>query len=295
VVNLLGSFVFLIAVAAIYHVTGALEMGTVAARMDEVEPNSVILIAVAVFVAFGVKLGLFPFHFWLPPVYTGARPAVAAILSGAIANIGPYGLIRFGGAILPAELEIGATVLAAVGGASILYGSMQAMARRATTEVLAYSSIGQNGYVLLALAVGGPLGFTAAIVYSLVNALNKTVLFFAAGARGRLVGAAFAIGAFSVVGVPPTAGFFAKVELFLAGIETGRYALVSLVVIGGALSFLYMFQIYQHDYWRSRDGVRFGMRLQLLVFAVAAFIVALGLWPEPLLRLTEHAVEGVLR
>ena len=88
---------------AIYHVTGSLEMGAVARRFGDVDPASAILIAVTFFVAFGVKLGLFPFHFWLPPVYTGARPAVAAILSGAIANIGPYGLIRFGGAILPAE------------------------------------------------------------------------------------------------------------------------------------------------------------------------------------------------
>ena len=74
--------------------------------MADVDPNAAILIAVGFFVAFGVKLGLFPFHFWLPTVYTGARPAVAAILSGGLANIGAYGLLRFGAELLPRELEL---------------------------------------------------------------------------------------------------------------------------------------------------------------------------------------------
>ncbi|MBD0291460.1 MAG: oxidoreductase, partial [Thermoleophilia bacterium] len=241
VVNLLGSFVFLIAVAAMYHVTGTLEMTEVAARIADVEPSSAILIAATVFVAFGVKLGLFPFHFWLPPVYASSKPAVAAILAGAVANIGAYGLLRFGAAVLPAELEFGSAAVAMLGAASIVYGSAQALSRRATSEVLAYSSIGQAGYILLALALGGPAGYAAAVVYSLANSFNKLVLFLAAGARGPLVGTAFALGAFSVAGVPPTAGFLAKLEVFR--VSLGTPALVGLVFLGSALSFVYMFQI----------------------------------------------------
>jgi multicomponent Na+:H+ antiporter subunit D len=82
IINLLGSVVFLIAVAALYHVTGSLDMETVASRIEAVEPNSVITIAAAVLVAFSLKLGLFPFHFWLPAVYIGSHASVAAILSG---------------------------------------------------------------------------------------------------------------------------------------------------------------------------------------------------------------------
>ena len=96
VVNLLGSFLFLIAIAALYRVTGTLEMQAVAERAAEVEPTTAILIAVTFFVAFGVKLGLFPFHFWLPSVYASVSPAIAAILAGAVANIGGYGLVRGG-------------------------------------------------------------------------------------------------------------------------------------------------------------------------------------------------------
>ncbi|HSK16678.1 MAG TPA: proton-conducting transporter membrane subunit [Gaiellaceae bacterium] len=297
VVNLLGSFVFLLAVASIYHVTGTLEMLTVADRLAVVEPTSVILIAISVFVAFGVKLGLFPFHFWIPPLYTGARPAVAAILAGAVANIGAYGFLRFGAIVLPAELELGAGVLIVLGVLSILYGSAQALSRRTTTEVIAYSAIGQVGYILIALAVGGPVGYTAAVVYSLVNSFNKVVLFLAAGARGRFVGAAFAVGALSVVGLPPTTGFIAKVELFLAGLEADRSALlVGLIVLGSLLSFVYMFQVYQHVYWRGGggEGDPSSRGARLIVLAFALLIVLAGIWPEPLLWISERAAEVLL-
>ena len=101
-VNLVGTFVFLLSVAGVYHVTGTLNMAGIAERMLTVEPNAAVLIAVGFLVAFSVKLGLFPFHFWLPTVYTAASPAVAAILSGGLANIGAYGVLRFGGELLPA-------------------------------------------------------------------------------------------------------------------------------------------------------------------------------------------------
>ena len=74
-VNLLGSFIFLISVAGTYRVTGVLAMHQVAERMPGVDPNAAILVAAGFFIAFSVKLGLFPFHFWLPTVYAGSRPA----------------------------------------------------------------------------------------------------------------------------------------------------------------------------------------------------------------------------
>ncbi|HVL31298.1 MAG TPA: proton-conducting transporter membrane subunit [Solirubrobacteraceae bacterium] len=301
VVNLLGSFLFLLGVAAVYHVTGTLEMAAVEDRLADVDPSAVVLIAVFFFVAFGVKLGLFPFHFWLPPVYASARPGVAAMLSGAVANVGSYGLLRFGADILPAELRLGAWVLLVLGTASILYGALQAVSRRSVGEVLAYSAIGQAGYVLIALGVGGAVGFAAAVIYAVVNSLNKTLLFLAIDVRGWLVGAAFVIGAFSVAGVPPSAGFFGKVALFQAGIEEGSVALVALIFVGGALSFLYMFQIYQHDYWRPGDegrppaerGPHSSVALRAVTLVVAALVVALGVWPEPLLVAAREAAAVV--
>ncbi len=296
VVNLVGSFLFLIAIGALYRATGTLEMQAVAERAAAIDPNTGIVIAVTFFVAFGIKLGLFPFHFWLPSVYLSVAPHVAAMFAGALANIGTYGLLRFGGALLPGELALSGGALIAIGSVSIAYGALQAIARRDTREVLAYSAIGHAGYVLVALGLGGAVGFGAAVIFSVANALNKTLLFLGSELRGRLAATAFLIGVLSVAGVPPTAGFFGKAALFDAGIDAGSVATVVLLFLGGALSFVYLFQIYQHDRWRPREererqmpkgAATRGQRAVTL--AVAAVVVVLGLWPEPLLAVGEQA------
>lgn len=298
IINLLGSVIFLISIAALYHVTGSLDMTVISERIGDVEPNSVLTIAAAIFVAFCLKLGLFPFHFWLPAVYVGSHAPVAAILSGALANIGGYGLLRFGAGILPEELKLGSIAVLILGTASIVYGALQAVSRRDTSEVLAYSAIGQAGYILIALAIGGPVGYAAAVLYAVVNSLNKAVLFLAAGLRGPLVGAAFAVGAFSVVGVPPAAGFLSKIAMFKASLEEGFVAsvvLVALIFVGGALSFLYSFQIYQRRYLKpSNGGKPSGLAGRVFVLALAALLVVVGLFPEPLLALCEAAADVLL-
>lgn len=287
-VNLLGTFVFLLSVAGVYHVTGTLDMAAIGDRMAEVDPNAAILIAVGFFVAFSVKLGLFPFHFWLPTVYTGARPGVAAILSGGLANIGAYGLLRFGGELLPRELDLAAGALVLIGGASVLYGGVLAISRHNGSEMLAYSAIGQVGYVLVAVGIGGPVGFGAAILYSIVNSLNKTLLFLTTRMRGALVGWVFLLGALSVAGVPPAAGFVGKLQLFHAA--AGAPALLVLLFLGSAMSLLYAFQIYQYDFWRSeRPGIPSPRGQQLVLAMVAVVVLVAGLWPEPLLRLSDAA------
>ncbi len=295
IVNLLGSVIFVIAVAALYHVTGTLDMALAAERVTEAGINPTIVIAVAIFVAFGLKLGLFPFHFWLPAVYVGSHASVAAILSGALANIGSYGLLRFGGYILPEQLAFGAPVLLVLGSASIVYGAHQAVARRSPVEVMAYSAIGQAGYILIAIAIAGPIGFAAGVLYAVVNSLNKTLVFLATGLRGWMVGAAFAIAAFSIAGVPPAVGFLGKLALFRAALSldslAGTVTLVALIFLGGALSFVYSFQIYQSVYLKPspEEGKPSPLAARLLVVVLAALLVGLGLYPEPLLYVSERA------
>lgn len=289
-VNLLGSFVFLLSIAGTYRVTGTLVMADVAAAVAGVEPNAAVLVATGFLIAFAVKLGIFPFHFWLLTVYAGTNPAVAAVLSGAVANIGGYGLLRFGVELFPGQAALGAPVLVVLGAASIVYGGVLAVSRGDAAEMLAYSAIGQVGYVLVAVAVGGPLGLAAAVLYSLVNALNKGLLFLANGLRGPLVAAAFAVGALSVAGVPPAAGFVGKLALFRAGVAADSWALVALFTLGSALSLLYAFQVYQGDFWRGqRRGAASPPAPRALAAAAAVVVLALGLWPQPLLAVSDAA------
>ena len=299
IVNLLGSIIFVVGIAALYHLTGSLDMATVADRVKSAEFASTVSVWIAIFVAFGLKIGLFPFHFWLPAVYVGSHAPVSAILAGALANIGSYGLLRFGGGILPEQATGGALVLLFLGSASILYGALQAVSRRLPSEVMAYSAIGQAGYILIAVGIGGQVGYAAAVLYAIVNSANKAVLFLATGARGKLVGAAFAIGAFSVAGVPPAAGFLSKLVLFRAGLSFGGVpesaVLVALIFFGGALSFVYSFQVYQRTYMTTsgtgdqEEKKPSPLPARVLLISLAALVLLGGLWPEPLLALSEAA------
>jgi multicomponent Na+:H+ antiporter subunit D len=139
-----------------------------------------------------------------------------------------------------------------------------------------------------------------------VNSLNKALLFLAAGLRGPLVGAAFAVGAFSVAGVPPTVGFLGKVALFESGLSAETVfrsvVLVVLIFLGSALSFVYSFQIYQRRFWApgagepgaSEDrGKPSAVAPRVLVLLLAALALAAGIFPEPLLYLSEAAADGL--
>ncbi len=166
---------------------------------------------------------------------------------------------------------------------------------------MAYSAIGQVGYILVALAIGGPVGYAAAVVYAIVNALNKALVFLASGIRGPLAGAAFAVGAFSIAGVPPAAGFVGKVALFQTSIDAeGTFrsaALLVLIFVGSALSFLYSFQVYQRGFLAREggDNRRPSPRAaRTLTVALAVLVLALGLWPEPLLVLGEESANLLL-
>jgi multicomponent Na+:H+ antiporter subunit D len=157
--------------------------------------------------------------------------------------------------------------------------------------MLAYSAIGQVGYVLVAIGIGGPIGFAAAVVYTVINAANKTMLFLTTGVRGGVIGGLFALGALSIAGVPPAGGFVGKLELFRAVFGVGLVATV--VLLGSLLSFVYAFQIYQFEHWRPNGAATTlaTWRDSVVPLALGIVILALGVWPEPLLALGRAAAD----
>jgi multicomponent Na+:H+ antiporter subunit D len=101
----------------------------------------------------------------------------------------------------------------------------------------------------------------------------------------------------TVTGVPPAAGFVGKLEMFRAGIVVGSVPLVVLLVVGSALSLVYMFQVYQRRFWREEapsPGPVSALPLRVLTAAVAVLVLAAGVWPEPLLAVSDRAAEAVV-
>jgi multicomponent Na+:H+ antiporter subunit D len=136
----------------------------------------------------------------------------------------------------------------------------------------------------------------AAILYTIVNSANKTMLFLATEHRGIVVGGLFALGALSIAGVPPAAGFVGKLEVFRAAADSP--VLLGIVLLGSLLSFVYAFQIYQFERWRpgpdtADEQARGPWQQWIVPLALGAVILALGVWPEPLVALSDAAA-GVL-
>jgi multicomponent Na+:H+ antiporter subunit D len=287
IANLVGSTILLIGVAGLYHLTGTLDMSQAAEALRTADDAAVTLVAATFLTALLIKLGLFPFHGWLPAVYAGARPAVAAMLAGALANIAGYGLVRLGAGLFGEQLELAGPVLIALGAVSALYGGLLALARDALPEVLAYSSVAQAGFIVLALGIGGPAGLSAALVVALANGATKALMFVGAELRGRLRSAALILGAMSIAGVPPSAGFVGKLELVRATGETAAWWALGAVVAASALGFGYAWRIHAHDAWRDRSELppeRASWLPRVATLILLAAVLAAGLWPEPLLR-----------
>lgn len=262
--NLLGSSVMLLGIGAVYRLTGTLNMAHISMVASGMEPMALLPPALLLFLAFGLKAGVFPFHFWVPEVYDSAPPAAAAVLSGVVKKAGVYGLIRLSFFVLPPAAGYLLPLSLALGTASMFYGGFVALGQGNLDRLLAYSSIAQVGIMFFAIGLGGPLGLAAALVTVLAHGLAKPLLFLVSGelertfasselsamggaASSNFLSASFLVGALSLVGVPPLLGFFAKLLVFQA--SSAPVPLLGVVVFGSVLTVLYVSMAWTESFW----------------------------------------------
>ncbi len=295
VVNLIGSVMLLAGVTSLYHVSGTLNLEGMAVRVLREGGMPLLLPAALVFAAFSLKLGLFPFHYWVPPVYRDTRPAVAAIFTGALATIGSYGLLRLGFGIFAPELEGARTLLVLLGAGSALYGSVLAFHRRVAAETFAYVSIAHAGLLMLAIGVGGTKGISAALWLMIAGALDKALLFLALdvpAAKGRLLSG---IGATSSSGIPLSVGFIGKLALLQAAVVEGAIGVAIVIVLATAFSIGGLFrQFWSTPEAEPREGGH--TRCASMVFLLGLAVLLLGAAPALLNGVVEaaaHALRGM--
>lgn len=294
VVNLVGSVLFLTAVVMLYQATGTLDMGGIDEWVANPHTRRLDVAGALLLSAFGVKLGLFPFHFWAPAVYRGVSTSIAAIFAGALVNIGSYGLVRFGPGLLSDALEYSSEVLAVLGGASLVYGALLALARQVPAETLAYASIAQAGYIFAALGLGPGPGVAAAVLLALSGSVDKAVLFLALGLKGARARTAFAAAAFSSAGLPLSLGFLAKTELLRAMFLGERWWLAAFVVLSSVLSLAALGRTFQRLYWADPETREArGTPAGAVVLGLALVGIGVGLWPEPLLALGSQVARAL--
>lgn len=268
----IGASFYLFGLWFLYTMTGSLNMADVAAILPGVysEPGVIIGLLLMV-VGMGIKMALFPLHGWLPDAYTYASSASTALIAPIGTKIGAYVLIRillfvFQPGYFSDQLPL-ADILMWLAAAGILYGSIMAIAQNELKRMLAYSSIAQIGYIGLGLGMANPLGLIGAVLHVVNHAFMKACLFMVAGNLRVTIGhsdisrfdaalrrkmpwtmAAFTVGALSMIGIPPTAGFFSKWYLVLGGIDRGAWIMVVVILISSLLNAVYFFRVLENVY-----------------------------------------------
>jgi len=260
-----GSF-YLLGVGFIYFSTGTLNMADAARLLPPLYSSPTIMAAVAlIVVGMGIKLALFPLHVWLPDAHSYAPPVVAAILAAIQIEVAGYVIVRFMLTIFQPQYFIDTlpvtTVIGWVAAAGIIFGSVMAIAQKDFKRMLAYSTVAQVAYIGLGIGLANPLGLIGALLHILNHAFMKSCLFLVAGGirhqtglhaipqfagLGRkmpLMMSAFTVAALSMVGIPPTAGFFSKWYLVLGGIEAGNWVFVAVILASSLLTAVYFFRM----------------------------------------------------
>ncbi len=271
IIGTIGASFYLLGVGFLYFATGSLNMADVARILPGLY-ESRLIIAAAVFIVMGMalKMALFPFHIWLPDVYTYASSGVVAFVAPLMTKVGAYVVIRMLTSVfLPDYLINGfpvMTVIAWLAAAAIIFGSILAIAQKDLRRMLAYSSVAQIGYVALGIGLANPIGLIGALLHILNHAFMKACLFQVAGAIRYRTGlwdipkmaglgrkmpwtmVAFTVAAISMVGIPPAAGFFSKWYLVLGSIEAHNWVFVAVILISSLLNAVYFFRILEKIY-----------------------------------------------
>jgi len=298
-----GSSLLLIGIGLLYGQFGTLNMADIAEKIDSASPISLFVPMVLLITGLGVEAAIFPLNAWLPDAHSSAPSSISAILSGIAIEVGLYAVARVIFTIFGASSIL--LFLALLGILTLLVGEMCALSQNNIKRMLAYSSIGQIGLILFALAIATSYGVTGGLFQLVSHTLSKALLFLAAGymiyrggsmeisafeGMGKkmpLTCLAFTIGAFSLVGLPPFIGFpskFLVVRAALATKETLFVVLIGLALLGTVIEGAYFFRVVQALYFKG-EKVNPGRKEAPIValipmFSFVVLIIVIGIYPK---------------
>jgi proton-translocating NADH-quinone oxidoreductase chain N len=299
----LGSGLLLIGIGLLYGLLGTLNMADIAARIGTADPIAVFVAMALIVVGLGVEAAVFPLNAWLPDAHSSAPSSISAILSGIAIEVGLYAVVRMVFTVFGASSVL--LFLVFLGLATLLVGEMCAFAQKNIKRMLAYSSIGQIGLVVFALAMATS-GSVAGGLFQLVShTLGKALLFLAVGymiyrsgsmdvsslaGMGRRMpwtSLAFTVGAFSLVGLPPFAGFPSKFLIVRAALaEQGTLfaVLIGVVLLMTVIEVAYFFRVIQTIYFGKGEGGSAGAEAPapalVSMFVFVALIIVIGVCPR---------------
>jgi NADH-quinone oxidoreductase subunit N len=310
ILGVLAASMIAYGVSLIYGDTGTILFQEIA----KIRPGAsigLILGLLFVFVGIGFKVGAVPFHAWVPDVYEGAPTPVTAYLSIVPKAAAFALLLRVALATFGAWISDWQWLIVTVSMLSMTYGNITAIAQKNVKRLLAYSGIAQIGTILIGLAAGSKMGGDSILFYLLTylfanlgafivliafsNLTGKDDLNDLAGLNRRSPLLAFAMLIFllSLAGVPPLAGFLAKVYIFAAAVHRGLLLLVTVGLINVVISFYYYLIVVKKMYTLEPDDlspIPLSTPMKVALYACMAGVILLGVWPAPFIDLSSTAM-----
>ena len=304
--TLSGGALLLVALIWLYGLAGPKDFiaGGSLAELGLDHRLSLQIIFVLLTIGLGVKAALVPLHRWLPEAMVAPAPVSALLHAVAVVKAGAFGLVRVVedvyGPQLVAELgmDLPLLLLAAF---TILYGSVLALRQIDLKKRLAYSTVSQVSYIVLGIAIGGPIATLGGVVHLVHQGLMKIILFFCAGIYGNLLGikyihqldgvgrrmpwtsTCFTIGALGMMGLPPVAGFVSKWYLGAGAVAVDRDWVVGVLVASTLLNAAYFLPVIKRiwlnpppEKWPAEAKVRRLESGAMIGSAIAAAALALG-------------------
>ncbi|MFP3920932.1 MAG: Na+/H+ antiporter subunit D [Dichotomicrobium sp.] len=354
VLNLVGTTIFLIAVALLYGTFGTLNMADLSGKLAAVAPGDpkIVTIGLLFFVGFGMKAAAAPLHIWLPASYHTPKPVVSALFAALLTKVGIYAVLRTYTLVMPGANEtVLFDIVYVVAIATIALGVLGALAESNLRRMLGFLLISGSGVLLLGLGLDTRLSLSATIFYMVQSVVVLAGLYLLAGMIERRTGLAslhelsgmytgapvlavlFFVLGFAVAGLPPLSGFWPKVLLIEASLNERQYAGVGALIVNSLLSMMVIGRAWALIFWRPvvsagmdedaptpplreraepvpeaaalsaaptprdraperGDGSSAALLLPVVVMAGAAIVI--GIWPAPLLDLSDLATANLL-
>jgi multicomponent Na+:H+ antiporter subunit D len=326
VIGTLAATFIVLGIGYLYMVTGTLNMADLAERIKPLNGSSVVLTAYAlILMGILIKMAVFPLHLWLPDAYTYSPSAVSAAMAATSTKVGAYVLIRLMFSVFDIEYHVGSVPITGIiiffASLSIVMGSVIAIAQTNIKKMLAYSSVGQIGYILLAAAMVNAEALTGGVMHIFSHALMKGGLFFVVGLivynigserisdfagigrRMPFTAAAFTIFSLSIIGIPLTVGFVSKWYLVLGAISSGHWYAIGVILLSSLLTAIYfgkvIFVMYfkgGHDDHGHAPAAKLSEPMGMVIpMAFVAFLcIYFGIFATFPVELAAKAAEAVL-
>jgi multicomponent Na+:H+ antiporter subunit D len=278
IMGTIGATFFVIGIGLLYMATGTLNMADLAERIVPIYDNKTVLAAFAfIIVGIGLKVAIYPLHFWLPNAYTFAPTAVTVFLAATATKVAIYVMLRFMFIIFRPDFVTTSHILEFIilpfAIIAMFAASFVAIFQADVKRMLAYSSIGQIGYMLLGVSFYSEKGLTATLIHLFNHAITKAALFMALGAMVYVVGSSmlnriqglgkkmpltsllFVLASLSLIGIPSTAGFISKWVLIEAALEKQGHwfwvLIAFLIVASSLLAVIYIWRVVEMLYFKE--------------------------------------------